>query len=355
MLMPESSAFGKSLTELDDTSADAYRQSVLLGSYVRSKIAETLDMSLDEATRIEETLLRLRLLHPMPGEPDVLVPISPDAAVADLLGPAESHIREMQQSVTDVRTRILALMPLYFEGRKRRNKTEGFDVISDVGVVQSMIDEWADHCTEMLTAQPGGSRSANMMSRARPVTLALLRRGVRIRHLYQHTIRSDLMTAGYVREVSAEGAKVRTTDQLIDRMIIYNREIVFLPEQNIECRAPGAVVVREPTLVAFLCKVYDHLWDSGTVFESGADQHSSVTDNLKRSIIRLMSQGHKDEMVARRLGMSVRTCRRHISQIMEELESTSRFQAGVNAALARMMDEQAEEWPEPGNREPTNC
>ena len=52
-----------------------------------------------------------------------------------------------------------------------------------------------------------------------------------------------------------------------------------------------------------------------------------------------MAQGHKDELVARRLGMSVRTCRRYISEIMEQVESSSRFQAGVNVALARLLDE----------------
>ncbi len=62
-----------------------------------------------------------------------------------------------------------------------------------------------------------------------------------------------------------------------------------------------------------------------------------MTDDLKRSIVRLMAEGYKDEIVARRLGMSVRTCRRHIAEIMEELEATSRFQAGANAALSKLL------------------
>ena len=36
------------------------------------------------------------------------------------------------------------------------------------------------------------------------------------------------------------------------------------------------------------------------------------------------------------LGMSVRTCRRHIAEITEQLEATSRFQAGYNAARQEM-------------------
>ncbi|GLW03637.1 hypothetical protein Slala05_72670 [Streptomyces lavendulae subsp. lavendulae] len=45
---------------------------------------------------MEETLTTLRLLRPVPGRPDALVPVSPDAAAADLVGPAETargHLR----------------------------------------------------------------------------------------------------------------------------------------------------------------------------------------------------------------------------------------------------------------------
>lgn len=325
--------------DLDDSCALAYRHAVTHGRYTRQGVAEGLGTSLAEATRIEEVLRSLSLLSPMPGEPGAFVPVSPNAAAADLLGPAESRIHELQQAVTEARARMRALEPAYFESRRRRNEAEAFDIVSDIGVLQSMLNDWGARCrSEILTAQPGGPRPGHHLDKARPRMLARLARGVTVRHLYQHTVRSDLATTAYVREVAARGAQVRTTDQLIDRILIYDREIAFLPEQNVSGRQPGAVVVREPMLVAFLFKVYEHLWAAATPFSPGAEEPVAVTDDLKRSIVRLMAQGHKDEVVARRLGMSVRTCRRYISQIMEELESTSRFQAGVSAASSGMLD-----------------
>ncbi|MEU9715469.1 LuxR C-terminal-related transcriptional regulator [Streptomyces sp. NPDC047976] len=332
--MSGSSLHGAEFGELDDASASAYQHAVLLGRFVRAEIASALGVTEQEAGRVEEALTTLRLLRPMPGRPDELVPVSPDAAAADLVGPTEAEIREMQQSVTGVKTQMLALLPAYFENRRRRNQTEAFDVVSDVGVLQAMLDECGARCrNEVLTAMPGGSRNAKRMDAARPKALDRLRRGVGIKHLYQHTVRSDLATADYVRAITGEGAEVRTTDEVIDRMVVYDREVAFLPEQHVEGRFPGAIVVREPTLVAFLCKVYDHMWAGATPFTPGGEDATDIADDLKRSIIRLMAQGHKDEMVARRLGMSVRTCRRHIARIMEEMESTSRFQTGVNVAL----------------------
>ncbi|MGN5635225.1 hypothetical protein [Streptomyces sp. AC154] len=302
-------------------------------------MATTLGVSPGMATDIETRLTALSLLRPMPGEAGLLVPVSPDAAVADLVGPAEGQIRDLQRAVKLVRQEMSTLRTTYFEGRQQRNQAEAFDVISDVDALQALLDEQGERCrTEMLTAQPGGARPPGLLANARPKAVERLKRGVRIRHLYQHTARSDLATTAYVQAVTSHGAEVRTTDELIDRIVIYDREVAFLPEQQVDGRQPGAVVVREPTLLAFLCRVYEHLWAGATRFAPGAEEAEEITDDLKRSIIRLMAQGYKDELVARRLGMSVRTCRRYISQIMLSVDATSRFQAGVNIALMGLLD-----------------
>ncbi|MFD7033102.1 hypothetical protein ACFWAR_34270 [Streptomyces sp. NPDC059917] len=337
--MSESALSATGFAKLDDVDAKAYRNAVLLGRFVREEMAAALGVTIEKAASVEQRLASLNLLRPMPGEPNLLVPVSPDAAAADLVGPTENHIRDLQQSVTDVRTRMRSLLPAYFESRQQRNQAEAFDVISDVDVLQAMLDEWGDKCrTEVLSAQPGGSRPPNLLATARPKILERLHRGVRIRHLYQHTVRGDLATTAYIQAVTEGGAEVRTTDELIDRVVIYDREVAFLPEQHVVGRQPGAVVVREPTLVAFLCKVYEHLWAGATKFTPGSADSAEITDDVKRSIIRLMAQGYKDELVARRLGMSVRTCRRYISQVMLDVDATSRFQAGVNIVLSGLLD-----------------
>ncbi|MER5640632.1 hypothetical protein ABT095_27255 [Kitasatospora sp. NPDC002227] len=315
-------------------SAAAYRKAVELGLFNREQIGKELGLSAEESVRSEATLRSLNLLQPMPGDPEVLVPVGPDVAAADLVSPAEQEITELQQAVTSVRTKLLSLMPAYFEGRRQRNRLEAFDLITDGAMVQSLIDEVGKRCrTEVLTVQPGGARPAESLASAREVTMQFLDRGVKVRTIYQHTARSDLATRSYVREVTAAGAEVRTADQLIDLMLIYDRELVFLPERGADPGRPGAAVVREPTLVSFLCSVFEFMWDSATPFVVESQKAAATSDDLKQSIIRLMVLGYKDEMVARRLGMSVRTCRRHISEITEELEATSRFQAGYNAAV----------------------
>src|SRR5690349_5867317 len=93
--------------ELDDTSASAYGQAVRLGHFDRVAIAEQLGLPAPEVERAGQVLRHLRLLQPMPGDPKVLVPVGPDVAAADLVGAAERQVRDLQQAVTDVRTKLL--------------------------------------------------------------------------------------------------------------------------------------------------------------------------------------------------------------------------------------------------------
>ena len=50
-----------------------------------------------------------------------------------------------------------------------------------------------------------------------------------------------------------------------------------------------------------------------------------------REVVTLLARGLKDDAIARRLGVSVRTVRRLISATIDDLQADSRFQAGVVA------------------------
>lgn len=64
-----------------------------------------------------------------------------------------------------------------------------------------------------------------------------------------------------------------------------------------------------------------------------------MAEDLQLAIAGLMAKGFTDEVLARKLGMSVRTCRRHIAALMRDLDAVSRFQAGVRAASHRLLDD----------------
>ena len=80
------------------------------------------------------------------------------------------------------------------------------------------------------------------------------------------------------------------------------------------------------------------MWEEAQEYLGSKQQDYEISAKLQHAIIRLLLQGAKDEVIARRLGVSVRTCRRHISSIMDQLGATSRFQAG--AMIQQLADSQ---------------
>ncbi|MCX5338797.1 LuxR C-terminal-related transcriptional regulator [Streptomyces atratus] len=189
---------------------------------------------------------------------------------------------------------------------------------------------------------PSGARPCHAFPAARAIVLRLLDRGVRTRLIYQHAARGDLVTRSVIRELTHRGAEVRTGAELIDPLIVYDRQAVILPDSS--PRGPGtrmteAVTVDDPAMVAFTCGAFENLWNTATPFSPCTKDIPNSFDDLKMSIVQLMAMGHKDELVARRLGISVRTCRRHVAEIMDEIKATSRFQAGVNLTRAGLVDD----------------
>lgn len=212
--------------------------------------------------------------------------------------------------------------------------------LTDLDTVSALLSDEAKNCwEEVLTIQPGGGRPANRLADAIQRDTEIVSRGVMLRTLYQHSARSDLATQDYVERLTVAGAQYRTLAQLPDRMVIFDRTAALLPVRsgvNGGDRGEAALLVREPAIVEYVCRMFDTLWDLAEPFHgSGVAVYREVGGDLRAAIIRLLAEGVKDEVVARRLGMSLRTCRRHIAGVMRELGAQSRFQAGVLAERGR--------------------
>jgi len=61
------------------------------------------------------------------------------------------------------------------------------------------------------------------------------------------------------------------------------------------------------------------------------------------SILALLAEGLTDDVIARRLSISMRTYRRRVQALMLKLGATSRFQAGARAAQRGWLDRSTEQ------------
>lgn len=286
--------------------------------------------SVEEVEEAAEQLCALGLLADEPERG--LVAVSPDEAITKRIGPLERVLRAQRSHIERTREQLMSFMPVFeasLNGREPRNR---FEVVEDLAEVLTAVSELAAGCVEeVFAARPGGPREAEGLEEAVPRDEAVLRRGVRMRVLYQHTACFSPGTNVYVQRVARLGAQVRTLEDYFPRLLVFDRKTAVIEMSG---DPEGAAIVREPNVVDFIADMYERLWLSAKPFTVGFGPRRDVEDDLREAIVRLLTEGMTDTSIALRLGMSVRTCRRHIADLMAELNAQSRFQAGY--ALAKL-------------------
>ncbi|MFC1417688.1 helix-turn-helix transcriptional regulator [Streptacidiphilus cavernicola] len=328
--------------ELDGYAITLYLCAIQDGELTRDVARSETGLGAAELDRSLNQLVENRLLAPAAGSPDLWLPINPEVAAARVVEPMEDMIRTYRQSAERTRERVLQLMPAYLArtGDVLPTGQRSVETITDAEEVRILIRDASDRCSkELMTVHPSIRRDPTTSEGALSQNLEIITRGVRMRVLYQHTVRADLPMHSYASTLVGAGAQVRTADQLTERMLIFDRQTVFIPKWSQRDQTPGAVIVREPVLVSFLCSLFEQFWLTAVPFGLEGPGYQGVSDEMRRSILQLLGQGLKDEGVARKLGMSVRTCRRHIAALMQELGAESRFEAGVKAAQLGLLIE----------------
>jgi DNA-binding CsgD family transcriptional regulator/sugar-specific transcriptional regulator TrmB len=328
--------------ELDGSAITLYLCAIQDGELTWEAALSETGLAAADLERSLEQLVANKLLAPAAGASRLWLPINPEIAAARVVEPMEDVIRAYKQSAERTRERLLQLMPAYLArtGDILPSGRRSVETITDAEEVRILIRDASDRCSkELMTVHPSIRRDPTTLEGALSQNLEIITRGVRMRVLYQHTVRADLSMHSYASTLVSAGAQVRTADQLTERMLIFDRQTVFIPKWSQRDQTPGAVIVREPVLVSFLCSLFEQFWLTAVPFGLEGPGYRSVSDELRRSILRLLGQGLKDEGVARKLGMSVRTCRRHIAALMHELGAESRFEAGVKAAQLGLLKE----------------
>lgn len=124
------------------------------------------------------------------------------------------------------------------------------------------------------------------------------------------------------------GEQVRVISELPTRMFIFGDAHAVLPEPIGYTDEPR-VHVRQRSIVAALALWFESLWSQAlpvAELEAGRGRPDE-----RRFLLEQLMAGTTDDMIARKLGLGLRTVRRRIAALMIELGVDTRFQAGVEA------------------------
>lgn len=96
-------------------------------------------------------------------------------------------------------------------------------------------------------------------------------------------------------------------------------------------RIPG------PMATALICAMAGTLWEAALPSATARRLGEIASDPLKMAILALLQDGAKDELIARAVGVSLRTCRRHIAELLDSADAVSRFQAASRLARGGLL------------------
>ncbi|MGW4626809.1 LuxR C-terminal-related transcriptional regulator [Streptomyces rubiginosohelvolus] len=299
-------------TEVCEPALRLYREALHTGRVARADLGAV------------PCLIDMGLLHPDPWDDRWMRPVPPSAALAHLLQPVSREIDERLRLATSLSQ---ALLPLTAVTNDDPNLA--ITVLEGIETIQASIKEATETSTdEILTAQPGSNRPSSTLRASLANAHTAIRRGTRIRHIYQHPARYSSSVRSYLSQIPVQHLQVRTTELTVERLIIIDRTVAYIPAS---ADRNTALRIGHPALVAYLIQVYEVLWAQAVPLAE--NHHTAAPDvpvtAVQRSIAQLLTEGHVDDVVARKMGISVRTCRAHIAKLMQTLGATSRTHLGA--------------------------
>ncbi|MFJ9620054.1 helix-turn-helix transcriptional regulator [Streptomyces noursei] len=284
----------------------------------------------DEVRDALDLLSELALVQPSSEQPGRPRAVSPDIGMEILMARQQADLAAQQQRLEASRAVAAQLIAEYAD---LRPAASGPGVEQLIGIEQ-IRDRLArltrDVTTEVMSFAPGGAQPAAQMKASRPLDEQLLGRGVRIRTVYLSSVRNDQPTVDYANWLADLGGQIRTTPALPTRMIITDRSTAIIPVSS-DDTATGAVVLTSQGTLTALCALFEGVWSCAQPLGEAAPKDSHGLNPQESTTIALLAQGHTDEAIAKRLGVSQRTARRIATDLMERLGARSRFAAGARA------------------------
>jgi hypothetical protein len=213
---------------------------------------------------------------------------------------------------------------------RRRRDSQQIRVLSDDETAfHTVIDEMINKAQrEVLCVLAPRDLSAERRSQVIRLLQAAHHRGVNVKALVPPLVATN-NTA--VRSMGDQpGCRVR--DLPDQHLVITDARQAALRTPHREDECPQTLLISVRPLVLVLRTMITASWSSSVVLPEHLNVQEKLREEPARSVLASLSAGEKDEVAARKLGISVRTYRRHVAGIMRDIDANSRFQAGARAA-----------------------
>ncbi len=322
--------------------ADLYRNMLKEPSLELRELGERTSLEPDACREATDLLREVGLLTD--AGPGRLATVSTEKALARLALQAEESADMWLADTVRLRKAIRLLCTELADQYHDQRSLAPAELIIGMDRISEVLEDSSEIAVnEVLSMQPGPvieSRTPDRINRNERV----IKRGVAMRTIHLASTSRIPHGLRYLRELQAIGAEIRLAHTIPFRLIVVDDVMAFTPAPGNEDQA-AALVTRGPLITHLLRRVFEHCWHSATPLDSmhpdSGREQAPPLDTQQFTVLQMLNAGLKDEAIARELGVSIRTLRRITADLMDKLNATSRFQAGVRAHELGWLDHSA--------------
>jgi DNA-binding CsgD family transcriptional regulator len=298
----------------------------------RSTVAELATyaaVSSQQATRDLHRLVRHGLANRLPGKQARYIAVAPDIGIEPLLARQEDEIRQARLASSD-------LMKAFHEASRQQHPAELVEIITGASNIRFHTDQLPYTARYQVR---GFDKPPYVMSLGESVSAEAKRisEGVTYRVVYSaQAVMWPGRLEGDIRAVCEAGEQVRVRPDLPTKLWIVDDTLAMIPIKSRPDSIDASFIVRPCDLLDSLIALFEAEWERAIPLRSFLGDDPSAEspgelDETRTAVLSCLAAGLTDEGVARSLGCSLRTAQRHIRRLMQDLNVSSRFQAGMEA------------------------
>jgi DNA-binding CsgD family transcriptional regulator len=264
----------------------------------------------------------------------LLVPVEPIRAVDNAILSRQRQILDQYQMLLRLRDEMQTLQQMYHSAvLPSEDSRDLVRVVTDRDEIGSLSVELclsAQHDVASLETEhftrPPDPRSA------RSLPAEVLERGVRFRNIYSRAALEIPGAQDMLRISQEAGWQCRVYPHIPMKLVLVDERAALLPLGPTGME--GALLVRAPVITGTLRTYFELLWTRSV----SLDGHPVKLPPEQDQVLRLVMTGMTDGAIARHLGISERTVRRHVGALLVTLGASNRVALAVAAVREGWVD-----------------
>jgi hypothetical protein len=254
-----------------------------------------------------------------------VVALSPDHALVRLITEETRRLRSVEEQLQSLRRILPSLSAEHRSSQAPRGERVSVEILNGAEVIDLIRSLSPTSSGDLLWMRPDQWRYPEGPL-ADEWVKEMIRSGRRSRAIYPARVLEEAPRV--IRDRAEAGEHVRVVADIPFRTAVLGDSAAILAERL--DRAPHrALVMRQELMVRALQLLFDSLREKAMPVPGLDGQYDGAKD--RALLLDQLATGAKDEQIARALGLSLRTVRRRVAEVLEELGAESRFQAGVEA------------------------